>query len=172
MNADGVDIFDKANGDDVVLSVSYDFKLKLFPAADALLNKHLTDKACLETSFAYDLQLINIIHHTAACAAHSVSGAENNGIFELFSDLNGFVNGICHLAACHFNAEAVHSVLELNSVLATLDSVHLNADDLYIVLVENACLGKLGAEVKTRLTAEIGQQCIGTLLFDYLSESL
>ena len=41
MHADGVDVFDKANGDLVVIGIADNFKLKLFPAEDTFFNKNL-----------------------------------------------------------------------------------------------------------------------------------
>ena len=50
MYADGVDIFNEAYGNHVVVCIAYYLELKLFPAAYALLNEHLTYKAGLKTS--------------------------------------------------------------------------------------------------------------------------
>ena len=44
MYADGVDIFNKAYCDDVVFSITDNFKLKLFPTADTLLNENLSNE--------------------------------------------------------------------------------------------------------------------------------
>ena len=89
---------------------------------------------------------------------------------QLFSDCKRLLNGIRNLAAGHFNAKLLHGVLELYTVLAALDSVHLHADYLYAVLFKHSRLIKLGAEVKTRLAAEVGQKRVGALLVDYLRE--
>ena len=47
MHADGVDVFDKANGNLVVVGITDNFKLKLFSAEDTFLDKNLTYKRCL-----------------------------------------------------------------------------------------------------------------------------
>ena len=46
MHADGVDVFNKANGNLVVVGITDNFKLKLFPAEDTFLDKNLTYKDC------------------------------------------------------------------------------------------------------------------------------
>ena len=61
MHADGVDVFDKANGDFIVVGITDNFKLELFPAEDTFLDKNLTYKRCLQASFAYDLKLVYIV---------------------------------------------------------------------------------------------------------------
>ena len=170
MNADGVDILNEANGNNIVVSVAYDLKFKLFPAADAFLDQHLTNKACLQTAGAYYLQFIDIVYHAAACAAHSICGTQNNRIFQLFSYLYGFINGISDLASRHLDAKLLHGVLELDTVLTALDRVNLHADDLHVVLLQHACFTQLGAEVQTGLTAEVRQKCVRALFFDDLCE--
>ena len=168
--ADGVDIFNEAYGDHVVVCVAYYLELKLFPAAYALLNEHLTYKAGLESAGADYLQLVDVVDHATACAAHGVSRTEHNRVLELLSDLHSFLNGICYLAAGHFNAELLHCVLEFDTILAALDCVDLNADHLHVVLFKYASLAQLGAEVQTGLTAEVRQQRVGALLLDDLGE--
>ena len=167
--ADGVDIFNEAYGDHVVVCVAYYLELKLFPAAYALLNEHLTYKAGLESAGADYLQLVDVVDHAAACAAHGVSRTEHNRVLELLSDLHSFLNGICYLAAWHFNAELLHCVLEFDTILAALDRVDLNADHLHVVLFKYASLAQLGAEVQTGLTAEVRQHRVR--LFDVQNAS-
>ena len=58
-----VDIFNEAYGDHVVVCVAYYLELKLFPAAYALLNEHLTYKAGLESAGADYLQLVDVVDH-------------------------------------------------------------------------------------------------------------
>ena len=55
VNAQRVDIFDKAYGNHIVFGVADNFQLELFPAENGLLHQHLTHKACLKASRAYGL---------------------------------------------------------------------------------------------------------------------
>ena len=172
MNAKRIDIFYKADCYHIAVFIAYNFKFKLFPAEDRLLNKHLTYKACLKTSCTDRFKLVLVVYKSAACAAHGVCGTKNNGITKLVGDGKRLVNGVGNVAACHFYAELVHSLLKFYTILAALDSIYLNADDLYIVFIKYALFVKLGAEVKTRLSAKVWQKCIGALLCDYLLKSL
>ncbi len=83
MNAQRVDIFYKADGYHIVFRVADYLKLKLLPAQNRLLNQNLTDDTRLKSSLADNLQLLRVIHKTAARAAHSVGGAQNYRITEL-----------------------------------------------------------------------------------------
>ena len=55
MNAHGVNILNEADRDHVSGLVSYNLKLKLFPADNALFNEDLAHKRCLKASCAYGL---------------------------------------------------------------------------------------------------------------------
>ena len=57
-------------------------------------------------------------------------------------------------------------MLELDPVLTALDSIYLHA-----VFIQNPCLGKLGAEVETRLAAEVRKKRVGAFFLDYLGKS-
>ena len=45
MHADGVDVFDKANGDFIVVGITDNFKLELFPAEDTFCLLYTSDAA-------------------------------------------------------------------------------------------------------------------------------
>ena len=62
MNADRVDILDEAYCDDVVLGISYDFELELFPAADGLFYEYLVDHGSCKASLDYCLKLVDVVY--------------------------------------------------------------------------------------------------------------
>ncbi len=68
---------------------------------------------------------------------------------KLFCDLYGFLYGVSFVTSRHLDTEFVHRVLELYSVLASLDGVYLYTDYLDIVLIKYACLGQLGTKIET-----------------------
>ena len=147
VHAHGIDVLDEANGDEVIVRVTNNLELELLPAKDRLLYQHLANQAGLQASRANRLQLVLIVNQSAACAAHGVSGTKYNGIAELVSDRECLVNGVCNFTARHLDAQLVHGILEFDSVLAALDGIHLHADDLYVIFVQNACTCKLCAEI-------------------------
>ena len=171
MNADRIYIFDKAYCYFIIFCVSYDLKLKLFPAEDALFNENLSYQRSLKSSCADNLKLVHVVNHAAACAAHCICRTKNNRVFKLLGNFNSLVDRIGHLTFRHTDSKLFHSVFEFDSVLSTLDSVDLNADDLNVIFFKNSCLIKLGAKIKTGLSAQIRKQSVGTFLFDYLSKS-
>ena len=147
MNAHGIDILDKAYGDEVVIRVADHLQLQLFPAEDGFLHQHLTHQAGLQAPGAHRLQFLFVVNQSAAGATHGVSGTKNNRVTQLIRDGQCLIHGICHFTAGHLDAQLVHGVLKLDPVLASLDGIHLNADDLHVVFVQNARAGKLCAEI-------------------------
>ena len=135
MNAHRVDVLDETYGDHVAFAVADNLKLKLFPAENGFLNQNLSDKACLKASGADRLQLFFVIYKTAAGTAHRVGRTENNRISESVGNLKRFLNAVGYFTSGHLDAELVHRVLELDTVLTALDGIHLYADDFYVVFV-------------------------------------
>ena len=143
MDAHRVYIFNEADRDHVVVLVADNFELKLFPAEDGLLNEDLMHQGCLETAGHDHFELFFVIDETAAGAAHRVGRAKNDRVAEFVSNLKTFFHAVSDLASRHLDSEHVHGLFEFDTVLAALDRVDLNADDLYIIFIENTFLVEL-----------------------------
>ena len=103
MYAQGIDILNKAYGNDIVFAVADYLQLQLFPAENGLLHQNLTHQASLQTSGYDRFQLFYIVYKTAACAAHRVSRTENNRVAQLIRDSYRLVYGIGNFAAGHLD---------------------------------------------------------------------
>ncbi len=168
----GVDILDEADRDHVVVLVTDDFELELFPAGDTFLNEDLVDEGGLKATGTDDFQFFPVVDEAAAFTAHGVSGTQDDGVTQTVCDLEGFFHRIGDLGAGHLDAERLHGLLELDTVFTALDGIDLDADDFDAVLVEDAFLVKLGGKVQTGLTAEVRQQGVRALLVDDLLEAI
>ena len=157
MHAHRINIFDKTDGDHVVVLVPDNFQLKFFPAEYRLFHQNLADKTGLEASCTDFFQFFFIMDKAAACSAHCVSRAENNRITKLFSNPQSFFNTVGNLASGHLNSEALHRILEFDAVLSALNRIYLNTDDLYTVFIQHAVFCKLRTKIKTGLSAQIRQ---------------
>ena len=92
VNADRVDILDKAYGDHVVVLVADDFQLKLFPAKDRLLDENLVDQTGLKAAGAHCPKFIFIIYKAAAGASHRIRGAKDYRITQLIGNPKRFLH--------------------------------------------------------------------------------
>ena len=121
------------------------------------VHQHLAYQAGLQSPCGNGFQLFYIVHQAAAGSAHGISRTQNHRITQLFRNGYGFVYRIGYLAAGHLNAETVHGMLKLDPVFPPLNGIYLDADNLYIVLFQDAGFGKLRTKIKTGLSAEIRQ---------------
>ncbi len=171
MDAHGVYIFNKADRDHVVVRIADDLELELLPAEDRLLDEDLVDQGCLQAAGHDRLQLLHVVDKAAAGAAHRVGRTEDDRVTQPVGDRETFLDAVGDFGAGHLDAEHVHGFLEFNTVLAALDRVDLDADDLDIVFVEDALLVELRGKVEAGLAAEVRQQRIRALLCDDLLEA-
>ena len=172
MHAHRVDVLDGADGDELSLGIADDLELELLPAQDALLDQDLGDRGRGQAAGDRGLELVDVVDQATAGAAHGVGGAQHTRVAELLGDLDGFLDRVRDAAAGHLDAELGHRVLELLAILAALDGIDLDADDLDAVLVEDARLGKLARKVEAGLAAQVGKQRVGTFERDDLLEAL
>ena len=145
MDAHRIDVLDEADRNDIVVLVADDLKLQLFPAHHGLFDQDLVHQRCLEASRADGLQLFFVINQSAAGAAHGVRGAQDHRISKAVRDLQRVIHAVGDFTAGHLDPEALHGLLELDAVLTALDRIDLNADDLHVVLVQDARLIQLRA---------------------------
>ena len=147
MHAHGVDVFDEADRDHLVLRVANHFQLQLFPAADGFLYQNLAHHAGLQAAGADHLQLFGGLHKAAARTAHRIGGAQNNGITQFIRNFQCLFHRVGDLAAGHLDVQGIHGILKFYAVLTTLDGIYLDTDNLDVILIQHACLRKLRAEV-------------------------
>ena len=130
-----VDVFDEADGDHLSLAVPDNLQLQLFPAQDGLLHQHLPYDGGLDAPADDGLQLLIVVDEASACAAHGEGRTDHDGVAQLLYDRLCLFHGIGRSAPGHIDPQLLHSFLESDPVLAPLDGVDLNADDLYVILV-------------------------------------
>ena len=140
MYTQGIDIFNEADGDHIAFAVADNFQFQLFPAQNRLLYQYLAYQAGLKTSGTYGFQLLFVVNQAAACTAHGIGRTKYNRVSQLVCNVQGLFNGVSHLTAGHFNAQFIHGFFKFYTVFSPLNGVYLNADYLYVVFVQNACL--------------------------------
>ena len=149
MYADRIDIFDKAYSNHIVFGVTDNFQLQFFPSKDGFFYQNLTYQAGLQTSGAYSFQFFYIIYQTAACSTHGVSRSQHNRISQSVSNRKRLIHAVRHIASRHLDTQTVHRLLKFNTVLATLDRIHLNADDFHTVFVQDPFFCKFRTKIQS-----------------------
>ncbi len=166
VNAHGIDVFDEADGDHLVLGVADHLQFQLFPSEDRFFDEDLADHARCQPAICDQTQLLDVVDMAAAGAAQRVRGADHDWVAQIRRDALGLLDAEGGRAPWHVDAQALHRFFENDPVFAFLDRVGFDPDDADAVAGQHARLGQLRREVEPGLAAEVGQQGVGPLFLD------
>src|SRR5579862_7555454 len=120
MNAHRIEIFDRADHDEVVANVAHYFEFVFLPAENGFFDERLMNGACIESACNQVPKFLAIVGNRAAGAAEREGRANHERIADRVRKLHGFVN-VCHdLRSWHFEANSAANVLEKQPVLGDL----------------------------------------------------
>ena len=159
MDADRIEVLDRADDDAVAGGVDDDLELELLPALERALDEHLADRARVEAVLDALAQLLARPGDAAAAAAEREGGPDDSrhgtGV-ELVErgDDDALGDG---------EAGGRHRRPEERAVLGGADRVQVGADQLDAVLGQDAALGQLDREVERGLAAEGGEERVWLL---------
>ena len=97
MNTDRVEVFHRADGDNVALCVTDNLELDFLPARNTLFNKYLCDRRKTQTVCCNLVQFILAICNTAACTAERERRTYNYGIVYNLGKIQSVLNGFNYL---------------------------------------------------------------------------
>ena len=172
VHAQGINVLNEADGDHFPFRIPHHFQLQLLPSQDGLFHQDLAHQTGLEASGADCAQFFFIVYQTAPCASHGVGRPQHHRISQCLCNLQRFLHSVGHFAAGHLNAQGIHGFLKLNPVLSPLNGIHLNAYHLHLILLQDSRPCQFRTEVEPRLSAQIRQQRIRTLLGNNLLQTL
>ena len=170
MNPQRINVFNETYGYHIILSISYHFQFKLFPAQYRFFHQHLSYHAGLKASGTHSFQLFHIIYKASPCTSHGVGGTQDNRISQFLCNRQRFLHRISHLASGHLDAQTSHGFLEFYSVFPSFNGVYLYADYLYIIFLPIHLQLPARNKGSARLSSQIGKKCVGALLLDNLSQ--
>ena len=172
MDADGIDVFHRADGNHVAARVAHGLKLDLFPAVNILFHEDLRDRRGVEAAARNGAQLVRAVGDAAARAAEREGGADDDGIADAVGDGQRGVHIARDVRGDDRLADCLHGIFEALSILGAVDGVHICADEAHAVRVEKPGFAELHREGQPRLPAEPGQQAVRLLLLDDAHERL
>ena len=162
----GIDVLHAADGDGMVVGIPHDLELDLLVALDGLLHQHLMDRRQGEGVQADLHQFFFIIGKAAAGAAQGEGGPQNHGVANAQGRGLGFLDGVGDLGGDDRLADGQAHLLKQLPILRPLDGGAGGAQQLYPALLQDALLLQLHGKVQTGLTADAGDDGIGTLITD------
>ncbi|MFW3616658.1 hypothetical protein [Billgrantia antri] len=172
MHAHGIEVLDRADDDAVVVLVANDLHLVLLPAQQRLVDQQLVVVGELEAAGADLLELLLVVGHATAGAAHGVGGTNDHREAQRFLDAPGLLHGVGDLGLGALQADALHGLIEQVAVLGLVDGVGVGTDHLHAVLLEYAVLVEVEGAVERGLAAHGGQDGVGALGLDDLLHRL
>ena len=160
MNADRVEVFHGADGNDVALAVTNNFKFNFFPAADTLFNQNLCDWGEPQTVFADVTQHFFVVCNPAACTAEGECRTNDNRIVNFFCKVNRIFYSFNNLRRDTWLIDFFHGVLECLTVFCLVDGERVSPQQFDTVCFQEAFFCQLHGEGQARLTAHGGEQAV------------
>src|SRR5215470_10441839 len=164
MHAHRIKVLDRADDDDVVLKVAHHLKFVLFPAEDGFLDQCFVHGRQVEAAGEDFHQLFAVKGDAAAGAAERERWADDHGEADFAGELEAVFEVVDESGFWDVEADLLHRVLEEKTVFGLLDGRNIGADELGVVFLEDAAVGKLDGEVERGLSAdrwENGEACAG-----------
>ena len=80
MNADGVKVFHRTDGQNIAVTVAYNFKFNFFPAGNTFFNKNLVNGGAVQPVARNFFHLLAVFRNAAACSAERKRRTHNDGV--------------------------------------------------------------------------------------------
>ena len=158
VHAHRVEVLDRADDDDVVGPVAHHLELVLLPAEDRLLHEHLGGRRRRQPGAGDLAQVGLVVGHARAGAAHRERRPHDDRVAELLGRGHALVHRVRDPRVGDLAAQLLDDPLERLAVLAALDRLDRGADQLDVVLLEDAVGVQRHRRVERGLAAQRGQQ--------------
>ena len=172
VHAAGVEVFDGADHDGVVVRVAHHLHLIFLPAEDRLLDEHFADRREIKASLHLLVELLAIERDSGTRAAEREAGADHGGQADLGEHLSRLWQTLHDPTAAGLEADLPHRLLEDLAVLTAADRIAPGTDHLDAMFCEHAVAFQLQSEIEGRLAAERGEHGVGLLHLDHLLQHL
>ena len=166
VHADRVDVLDRADHDRVVGRVAHELELVLLPPEDRLLEQHLCRRRVAQTRAGDATQIVLVVGEARPESAHRERGTHHERVAELGSRGQAVLDRVRDAGCRDIGPGIQHELLEDLAVLALVDRLEARADELDVVLVQDAVIVQVDRGVQRRLPAQGRQDRVGALLRD------
>ena len=161
-----VEIFDRADDDNVVLKITHDLQFELLPSDNRLLDENCMNRTQIKTALEDAFKFFAIEGNTTAGPAQSERGTDNGGKANILYNPHCFADISHHAASGSREPDIRHGLFEKQPVFGHFHGFGFRPDHLDVVLIEDSSLGKFDCNIERGLPADGRQQSIRSFAFD------
>ena len=166
MDADGVDVFHRTNGNDVPLFIAHGLKLNLLPPGDTFLHEYLRDGGKVQARFCDQTQFFLRFGDPTARAAERIRRANDDRIPYLLCRVQGFFYRDRNFRRDYGLSDLFHFVAEQFSVFRRFDRVDVRTEQSDVVFLQRPFFVQLHSDRETRLSPQPGKQTVWTFFLN------
>ena len=156
----GVDVFHRADGNDIARRVAHGFKFNLFPPRHTALDKHLPNGRSLQPALCNAPQLCFVGRNAAAAAAQRKGRPHNHRPAHFVCGVQRLLHGSGHPGGDDRLADGLHCIAKQRAVLRFVDRFGRGAKQTHPVLRQKTVLCQLHGQRKAGLPAKAGKQAV------------
>ncbi len=162
----GVEVFDGADDDAVVVAIPHHFHLVLFPADQRLVDEQLFGRRQVQTTLADLDELFGVVGDAATRAAHGKGGTDDAGEADHLLHAPRLFHVVGDASTRALEANAAHRLVKTGAVFGLVDGVGGGTDHLDTELGQHAMLLQRQCAVERSLAAHGGQDGVRALFLD------
>ena len=170
VNANGVDVFHTTDCDRVVCTVTHYFEFDFFITFYALFNQYLMYGRQFQRIFHDFDQFSFVVCKAAACTAQCECRTQYYGVTDFVSRFDTFFNGVCDHGRDNGFADGFTHFFEQFTVFCSFDTFDGCTQQFYLTFFQNAFFRQLHSQVQTCLTADTGQDRVGSFVTQNFSD--
>jgi len=136
MHPHGIQVFDGADNDAIVLVVTHHLHLVLFPAQGRLFDQQFVGRREVQAAPADLDKLLLVVGNTTTRPPHGKRGSDNGRKANLDLDLQRLLQAVRHGGAGHIQADLLHRLAEQVAILGLVDRLPGSPDHLHTIRFE------------------------------------
>ena len=169
VDAHGVEVFDGADDDAVVVLITHHFHLVLFPTDQRFIDQQLVGRRQVQAAFADLFELFAVVGDAAAGAAHGKGRADDAREADVSGHRQRFFHGVRDAGTRGIQTDFLHRHVETATVFGLVNRIGGGADHGNAELGQHALTLQFQRAVQRRLAAHGRQHRIRALFFDDLA---
>ena len=166
VNTHGIEVFDRADNNAVVVLITHNLHLILFPTDQGFVDQQLIGGGEIKATGTNLFKLFLVVSDTATSTAHGKRGADNTWEANFVENLVSIFHVTGDTGSWAFEADVFHCLIEFAAIFRLVDSLCVGTDHFHAVLGQHTVLFQRQRTVQCGLTAHGWQDGIRTLFGD------